>query len=237
MSPVYKINEIFTSIQGEGPSVGCQAIFVRFSGCNLKCPFCDTEHDTGREMTQPKLVRRIKHQLTSLGYPAFDVGFKLKGQVQLVLTGGEPLLQVTLFLVEELLDLGFEVCIETNGSNEVLYGERREEIISLLSLCRVVVSPKMKGTSPEILSRANCLKVLCPFDAAPGIDEEDIREMVGHCHPLTEFIFQPVTPGLITNWKFNKNLKGALSLQSLWGRLYRESWRVIPQVHVLLHLK
>lgn len=47
----YKVNEIFRSVQAEGANSGRQAVFVRFSGCNLKCKFCDTAHETGKEMT------------------------------------------------------------------------------------------------------------------------------------------------------------------------------------------
>ena len=52
-----KINEIFYSIQGEGYRTGTPAVFVRFSGCNLKCPFCDTQHSSGREMSDEEIIK------------------------------------------------------------------------------------------------------------------------------------------------------------------------------------
>ena len=54
-----KINEIFYSIQGEGYRTGTPAVVVRFSGCNLKCPFCDTQHSSGREMSDEKIIQEI----------------------------------------------------------------------------------------------------------------------------------------------------------------------------------
>ena len=82
-----KINEIFYSLQGEGRNTGRAAVFVRFSGCNLKCPFCDTLFSSYREMSNDDIVEAIKQ------YPARLV----------ILTGGEPTLQVDKPFVDLLL--------------------------------------------------------------------------------------------------------------------------------------
>ena len=79
-----KINEIFYSLQGEGYHTGTPAIFVRFSGCNLKCDFCDTQHEEGKMMTDDEIIAEVKK------YPAVTV----------VLTGGEP----SLWIDDELID-------------------------------------------------------------------------------------------------------------------------------------
>ena len=55
-----KINEIFYSLQGEGYHTGTPAIFVRFSGCNLKCDFCDTQHEEGKMMTDDEIIAAVK---------------------------------------------------------------------------------------------------------------------------------------------------------------------------------
>ena len=95
-----KINEIFYSLQGEGFHTGTPAVFVRFSGCNLKCPFCDTLHEAGKMMTDGQILAEV------MKYPAHMV----------ILTGGEPGLFVDEALVQVLHDSGKYVCIETNGT-------------------------------------------------------------------------------------------------------------------------
>ncbi len=98
-----RINEIFYSIQGEGTRSGEAAIFVRFSGCNLKCPFCDTKHQPYRDLTEEDIVRQV------MGFPASLV----------VITGGEPTLQLTPSLVDKLHEAGKTVAIETNGTRPI----------------------------------------------------------------------------------------------------------------------
>lgn len=104
----YLINEIFYSIQGEGHFTGRAAVFVRLSGCNLKCPFCDTNFSDYEKMTSAKIVEEIR---------------KVAGRCTfVVLTGGEPTLQVEEELIMALHNAGFFVAMETNGTNPVPSG-------------------------------------------------------------------------------------------------------------------
>ena len=100
------MNEIFYSIQGEGFNAGKAAAFVRFSGCNLKCPFCDTEHQPNEGMTSDDIVRAV------MDYPSNLV----------VLTGGEPTLQDLEPLIRKLHQVGKEVALETNGTHPIPRG-------------------------------------------------------------------------------------------------------------------
>lgn len=94
------VNEIFYSLQGEGFYSGRPAIFMRFSGCNLHCPFCDTDHRSHTMMDNDAIIQAIKD------YPADFV----------VLTGGEPALYVDAAFVDCLHRNGKYVAIETNGT-------------------------------------------------------------------------------------------------------------------------
>lgn len=102
-----KINEIFYSLQGEGAHTGMPSVFVRFSGCNLKCSFCDTQHQSGKMMDIREIIEEINK------YPAEWI----------ILTGGEPSLWIDSEFVTILKkETGKKVAIETNGSRELPSG-------------------------------------------------------------------------------------------------------------------
>ena len=101
-----RVNDIFYSLQGEGRNTGRAAIFIRFAGCNLKCPFCDTDFTQYEEMSDEDILNRIK------SYPSRFV----------VLTGGEPSLQVDRQLVDLLHKHGYELAMETNGTHPIVDG-------------------------------------------------------------------------------------------------------------------
>ena len=125
----YRVNNIFYSLQGEGRNTGRAAVFVRFAGCNLRCPFCDTEFDTYTEMTAEEIIAKAASlHPSSPTLPSF-----------IVLTGGEPTLQVDEAFVDLLHNAGYEVAMESNGTRPAPQnldwltvspkerGERREE--------------------------------------------------------------------------------------------------------------
>jgi 7-carboxy-7-deazaguanine synthase len=99
----YKINEIFYSIQGEGFYSGTAAIFIRFSGCNLKCDFCDTDHSQKMSLTKEQIFDEIKKYESK----------------HIIFTGGEPTLQINKDLCLYLKEKGYFLSIESNGTNKV----------------------------------------------------------------------------------------------------------------------
>ena len=133
-----KINEIFYSLQGEGANTGIPAVFVRFSGCNLRCAFCDTKHEKGTLMTDDEIFAAVSRYAEAR---------------LIVLTGGEP----SLFIDEEFVKLmkltGKQVAIETNGTKELPP-----------NIDWVTLSPKMGfegGSAHEVvLSECDELKVV-----------------------------------------------------------------------------
>ena len=131
-----KVNEMFYSIQGEGFYTGTAAVFVRFAGCNLKCAFCDTKHQHGEELSEDDIVAFASK------YPCRLV----------VITGGEPSLQLTESLVNKLHDAGKFVAVETNGTKELP-----------ANVDWVTVSPKqlyVGNAGKVVLKKANEVKVV-----------------------------------------------------------------------------
>ena len=115
------ITSIFPTIQGEGPFAGRRAVFVRFAGCNLQCPMCDTLYGEKEAMSTEDIVAEVRKHAPR--YAAL-----------VVITGGEPFRQPAQLqrLTERLLNRGFDVQVETNGTT----------FQYLDPLVTVVVSPK-----------------------------------------------------------------------------------------------
>ena len=96
-----KINEIFYSLQGEGHHAGYPSVFIRFSGCNLECPFCDTDHSEGIYMNDDDIIRAVNLYTASW----------------IVLTGGEPAMHIDSDFIRMLKRAtGKKIAIETNGT-------------------------------------------------------------------------------------------------------------------------
>ena len=121
------INELFYSIQGEGKLAGTPSVFIRTSGCNLRCWFCDSYHTSWEPTGAWLAIEDIIDEV--LSYEAAE---------HVVVTGGEPLVhEETVTLLDELHDQGYHTTIETNGT---IY---REAAIDLAS-----VSPKLANSTP-----------------------------------------------------------------------------------------
>lgn len=134
----YTVNEIFWSPQGEGMRAGQMSVFIRFTGCNLRCSMeagdkspggfdCDTEFASGRRMSDAEIVSAVKESSN------LSDSYLAANKAWVVFTGGEPGLQVTQELVAALHQAGFLCAMETNGSVDV----------SNLSLDWITVSPKV----------------------------------------------------------------------------------------------
>lgn len=183
-----KVNEIFYSLQGEGCNTGTPAIFVRLSGCNLDCPFCDTDHISGKEMTEGEIIEEVSRYKASL----------------VVITGGEPALQLTESLVEMLHLLGKTVAVETNGTVELpknvdwitlspkdaFLGEKATPVLKYADELKLVFDEDMcKDARPCVSTYANINvkhRFLQPCDTGyASKNAEIIQKTIDYCkeHP------------------------------------------------------
>ena len=137
-----KINEIYASIQGESSHTGLPCIFIRLTGCNLRCSWCDTAyafHD-GENLTLEETLQKVE-------------AFKLP---LVEITGGEPLMQEDVYpLMQALLKNGYQVMLETGGSLPI--DKVPEKIIKILDL-------KCPGSGEEKKNHLENLKFLSPHD-------------------------------------------------------------------------
>lgn len=158
MAKTYRVNEIFYSIQGEGRWAGRAAVFVRFSGCNLLCHFCDTDFHSYTEYTAKQLIEEIKK---TAPYCKF-----------VVLTGGEPTLQVDNVLTCALGYEGYYIAMETNGTRKIP-----------ANVNWVTCSPKYAylANAKPIITKANEVKVV--FDGVHKVDDYGIKAQCFYVQP------------------------------------------------------
>ena len=149
----YQVHEIFYTIQGEGPYAGCPAIFIRLTGCNYSCYWCDTVWDDEHD----------KHVFTiDLLMEAQRLSSRCQQKPFIVLTGGEPCRQDLRDLIQLLLSNGFHVQIETAGAYW-------QECMGWKGVT-VVCSPKVAKVHPNIIKNCNHWKYVV---TAGDYSEED----------------------------------------------------------------
>jgi 7-carboxy-7-deazaguanine synthase len=203
-----RVTEIFFSVQGEGTRAGLPCAFVRFTGCDLRCVYCDTAYafHGGEELSQEEILARVAR------FPCKLV----------LLTGGEPMLQRELpALSRALLDRGYEVLVETHGQR------------SLDALPREVVriaDVKTPG-SGEVATELDWLGRLAPHDELKFVvtSREDFdwslgvirgRALEGRVHLLFSPVWGKVEPRALAAWMLECGVAARLSLQLhkvIWG--------------------
>ncbi|MFW5898635.1 MAG: 7-carboxy-7-deazaguanine synthase QueE [Candidatus Saliniplasma sp.] len=199
-----KIVEIFYSLQGEGTQIGLPTIFIRTSGCNLRCEWCDTEYawEGGEEYTTHEIMKKISN------YPVQRV----------CLTGGEPLIQDEINTLIEELTNQYDLSIETNGSKDIKDLSKMDLHISMdyktpsSGMCEY-----MREENIEFLRPSDVLK----FVIADSQDYIFAKNIIDRLKPQSEIVFQPV---------HGVNLKDLAE----WVIEDGLDVRVIPQLHKLI---
>ena len=198
-----KINEIFKSIQGESTYAGLPCTFVRLAGCNLRCTYCDTNYAyyNGKEISDEEIVAKID-----------EYGVKF-----VEFTGGEPLLQEeTPKLIKTLLDKGYEVLIETNGSICIGCLDKRLNIIMDYKTPRSGMSERMRIKNFEFLKKTDQIKFVL-MDESDYIWAKDIIVSNNLIEKFDNILMSPafdsLSPKSLVNWVLKDNLPVRVQLQ------------------------
>ena len=197
------VNEIFYNIQGESLFSGRPCAFIRLTGCNLRCSYCDTvyAYENGFEME----IQTLVNQIDSFGCPLVEI------------TGGEPLIQTeTPLLIRTLLENGYEVMIETNGSLDISIIDNR---------CTKVVDIKCPSSMESDQNDLENLKRIDSKDQVKFVIgtrkdydyAKQIREMMPECfaghHILFSPVFGQIAPSRLANWILEDKLDVRFHLQ------------------------
>lgn len=199
-----KVNEIFYSIQGESSHAGRPCIFIRLTGCNLRCAYCDTAYayDEGAWLT----VHDIEREIRTFPCRLVEV------------TGGEPLLQAeTPELIKGLLDQGYTVLLETNGSRDIGVIDGR---------CARIVDVKCPSSGESGENRLENIEILTPNDEVKFVigsreDYEYARAIIagrlsrcsGLKPPLVSPVFGRIEPERLACWILEDHLDARLQIQ------------------------
>ena len=203
-----RVTEIFFSIQGEGTRSGRPCVFVRFTGCDLRCGYCDTEYafHGGREVPRAEILAEVARHPCKL----------------VLLTGGEPLLQKELpELARELLARGYEVTVETHGQRPT--GALPPEVVR-------IVDVKTPG-SGEVTTDFAYLDALRPHDEVKFVvcSEDDWRwslevirrhRLEGRVALLVSPVHGAVEPRDLARWLLESGVDARMNLQLhkiVWG--------------------
>jgi organic radical activating enzyme len=174
-----RANEVFYSIQGEGLRTGQASVFVRLSGCNLNCEFCDTDHTAYTEMSEDQILHIVR---------------ELGGLCRwVVLTGGEPMIQPIQTLITVLHEHGYKVQLETNGTVSFIGKTQTKPYNAPTGVeagfpGHLTVSPKEAQPQPSVVALATEIKVVVR-------DQNDIQRVLDGDWPDVPVYLQPVSNG------------------------------------------
>lgn len=203
------IHEIYSSVQGESSYMGIPCVFIRTTGCHLRCTYCDTEHAffSGKELTLEDIVQKVKN---------FNINL-------VELTGGEPLLQKPIFLLaEKLCNEGLTVLLETSGAISIKNLDKRVKVILDIKTPSSGEESKMHYENLNIIWPGCEVKFvlgdLNDYDFAKNICEK--YNLYNKTHVLFSPIVTKIDPKIIAEKMVNDKINARFQLQLhrvLWG--------------------
>lgn len=201
-APALEVCEVFESISGESSSAGRPAIFVRLSGCNLRCAWCDTVRawQAGQRIGLDRLVALLGGRNRSL----------------VIVTGGEPLCQPhTSKLCQALLDDGYEVQVETNGSLDISVLPQAVQVVLDMKAPSSGESERMDRANLARLSAGDDLKIIiadrADFEWAEALVAS--AQLPKSVNIFLSSAFQVLDPGRLATWLLESRMHARLQVQ------------------------
>ncbi len=197
-----KVSEIFTSIQGESTYAGLPCVFIRLSGCNLSCSYCDTTYayNGGFNIYNDQIVEKIKRSSVK----------------HVEITGGEPLLQKeTEDLVDRLIVEKYSVLIETNGSKDIKALNKDAVIIMDIKTPSSSMSNRMNLENINYLKPSDEVKFVVSnrIDYEWSFDIVKRYSLMERCKVLFSPVFNVLKPEILSRWILEDSLDVRLNLQ------------------------
>jgi len=197
-----RIHEIFISIQGESSHAGLPCVFIRLTGCPLRCTWCDTAYayDEGMEMTIGELTGRLE----GFAIPLVSV------------TGGEPLAQPETFeLIKALCDSDYTVLLETNGAMDIAAVDPRAVVIMDVKCPGSGMTDRMRWSNLELLKPADEVKFVIgsrsDYEFARGIMEK--HQLAKRCSILLSTVYGKISSQRVVRWMLKDRLRARFQLQ------------------------
>lgn len=218
------VNEIFYTIQGEGPDAGCPAVFIRLSKCNLRCYFCDTEFESGKEMAVGDVIEIVR-TLT-----------KGNNCHLIVITGGEPLLQNVVPVIEHLNKNGYRVSVETAGT---VWADEFKRVFAVrpAHVNRIVCSPKTSGINQFIIPYIDAWKYVVSVDTvgSDGLPIKSTQQVKGDLinHPIYRPLHHP-SPIYVQPMDEQEPVRNAANVALCRDLAMRHGYRLSLQVHKIV---
>lgn len=209
LEPELVINEIFFSLQGEAKTVGYPTVFVRLTGCPLRCTWCDTEYAFagGEKYTVDELLSEVAKHPTR----------------HVCVTGGEPLAQRhVLPLLVALCDAGYDVSLETSGAYDISVVDQRVSRVMDLKAPGSKESERNRWENLQHLTVHDQLKIVvadaADFEWLEAVYAE--HQLADRCEVFVSPVFETLEPAVLAEWVLKSNMQLRMQIQLhkyIWG--------------------
>ncbi len=223
MDGTLEVFKVFPTIQGEGPFAGTPATFVRLSGCNLTCGYCDTDYTSLRQLITPQKLAQL----------AIDTLPTVKTSL-IVITGGEPFRQNITPFVNQLISNGYTVQIETNGTLDLVGFPYTDPNV------HIVCSPKTTKIHPRIAPHVTAWKYVLQHgqvDPEDGLPTSALGMGMRVARPFANTASLRPAPTYVQPMDAQNREENDLNMKAAVESSMKFGHKLCLQIHKICHLE